>query len=232
MTKPKAAINEDQISPWEIRIAWLLRSLIVFTIIIHIYFGAWLYSILCLLALIIIMIPPFLARTNRVNLPFEIELFVLWWLVVDMTFGRLLGLYDASIWYDKIIHFGNSGLLGLIAFLAIYTLNMTGKIRTGYIINILAIFLVTLGLGALWEILEYVTDSILHGGTQGSPLMAPLSDTMWDLILDGAGGIAGGLLGSWYMSNSSRSLVRWKTFMDITSKKSLADEPITSIKHR
>jgi len=164
------------------------------------------------------MIPPFLARTNRINLPFEIELFVLLWLVLDMTFGRLLGLYEASIWYDKIIHFGNSGLFGLIAFLAIYTLKMTGKIRTGVFINLLAIFLIALGLGALWEILEYITDLILHEDTQGSPLMSPLNDTMWDLILDGIGGLVGGVLGSWYMKHSSRSLVRWKKFMDIVSK--------------
>jgi hypothetical protein len=215
MARSNAVIKDAQISPWEIGAAWILRSLIVFTIVLHMYRGAWLYSLLCLLALILIIIPPVLARTNQVNLPVEIELVVLWWLVADMTLGRLMGLYQTSIWYDKVIHLGNSGLVGLIAFLAIYTLKMLGRLQTGYIINLMAIFLITLGLGALWEILEFFTDLNFHEGAQGSLLLSPLNDTMWDLTLDGVGGIVGGVLGSWYMKSSSRSLVRWKAFMNI-----------------
>ena len=215
--------DSTPVSPWEIRVAWILRSLIILTIIFHIYHGAWLYSLLCLMALVFIVIPPLLARTNQVNFPVEIELVVLWWLVADMTLGRLLGLYQSSIWFDKVIHFGNSGLFGLIAFLAIYTLNMTGQLRTGYFINLLAVFLLSLGIGAFWEILEFLTDLIFHEGAQGSPLMSPLNDTMWDLILDGVGGIIGGVLGSWYMMRSTRSLSRWKFFMEIFSRR-IADE--------
>lgn len=219
MARSSAVLKDAQVSPWEISVAWVLRSLIVFTIVLHIYHGAWLYSLLCLLALILIMTPSILARTNQVNLPIEIELVVLWWLVADMTFGRLMGLYQNSIWYDKVIHLGNSGLFGLIAFLAIYTLKMTDRLQTGFMINLLAIFLFTLGLGALWEIFEFISDLIFHEGAQGSLLMSPLNDTMWDLILDGLGGIIGGTLGSWYMKFSSRSLARWKAFMNIISRR-------------
>lgn len=215
----KPTKNILDISPWEIKTAWVLRSLIILTIVWHTYHGAWLYSLLCLLALVLIIIPPFLAKTNKVNIPVEIELVVLWWLVADMTFGRLLGLYQTSIWYDKIIHLGNSGLFGLIAFLAIYALKMTGQLQTGYFINLLAIALLTLGLGAFWEILEYITDLIFKEGAQGSPLMSPLNDTMWDLILDGLGGLVGGIIGSWYMKSSKRSLARWRTFMNIVSRR-------------
>jgi hypothetical protein len=211
--------SSSEIRPWEIAAAWLLRSLIVFTIGLHLYRGAWLYSLLCFLALILIMIPPFIARTNQVNLPVEIELVALWWLVADMTLGRLMGLYQTSIWYDKVIHLGNSGLFALIAFLTVYTLKTIGQLKTGYLINLFAIVLVTLGLGALWEILEFVTDSFFHQGAQGSVILSPLNDTMWDLILDGAGGLVGGLLGSWYMKKSGRSLSRWKAFMTIVSRR-------------
>lgn len=212
------------ISPWEIKAAWILRSLIFITVIWHFYHGAWLYSLLCLLALILVLVPTLLARSNKVNIPVEIELVALWWLVADMTFGRLMGLYQSSLWYDKVIHLGNSGLFGIIAFLAIYTLKMIGQLQTGYFINLCAIFLLTLGLGAFWEILEYITDLIFQQGAQGSPLLSPLNDTMWDLILDGLGGIVGGVLGSWYMKCSSRSLARWKIFMNIFSRRVVYDQ--------
>ncbi|MEA3247304.1 MAG: hypothetical protein U9Q74_14215, partial [Gemmatimonadota bacterium] len=45
-------------------------------------------------------------------------------------------------------------------------------------------------------------------GAQGSPLLSPLDDTMWDLILDGVGGALGGLAGSTYIRRSRRSAAR------------------------
>lgn len=134
-----------------------------------------------------------------------------------MTLGRMLDLYEAVPLYDKFIHFGNSGLLALLSFLAIYTLRMTCRIQTGFFLNVSGIFLLTLGAGALWEILEFASDALFRQGAQGSPLMAPLEDTMWDLIVDGLGGLIGGLLGAWYMRVSGRSAARWKSFMALAS---------------
>lgn len=202
---------------WEIRLAWLLRSLILATAAFHLYQGALLYTLLCLAALTLMVAPPLLARTSRLNIPVEIELFVLWWLVTDMTLGRVLDLYEAVPLYDKLIHFGNSGLLALLSFLAIYTLRMTCRIQTGFFLNVSGIFLLTLGAGALWEILEFASDALFGQGAQGSPLMAPLEDTMWDLIVDGLGGLIGGLIGGWYMRVSRRSAARWKSFMAVVS---------------
>lgn len=202
---------------WEIRLAWVLRGLILATAAVHLYQGALLYTLLCLAALTLMVVPPLLARTSRLNIPVEIELFGLWWLVTDMTLGRVLDLYEAVPLYDKVIHFGNSGLLALLSFLAIYALRMTCRLQTGFFLNVSGIFLLTLGAGALWEILEFASDGLFGQGAQGSPLMAPLEDTMWDLILDGLGGLIGGLLGAWYMRASRRSAARSKSFMATVS---------------
>lgn len=202
---------------WEIRAAWLLRALIVLTALFHISRGEWLYSVLCGVALVLMIIPPLIARSSRLNIPLEIELLVLWWLVTDMTAGRVLALYEAGILYDKLIHFGNSGLFAIVSFLGVYTLEMTGKIRTGMLLNVAGIFLITLGIGALWEILEFASDALFAQGAQGAPSMSPLDDTMWDLIVDGAGGLIGGILGAWYMKRSRRSLERWRQFVTVVS---------------
>jgi hypothetical protein len=210
--------SDSETAPaWEIWLAWALRALILATATYHLYLGDLLYSLLCLAALMLMVAPPLLAHTSRLNIPVEIELFVLWWLVTDMTLGRMLDLYEAVPLYDKIIHFGNSGLLALLSFLAIYTLRMTCRIQTGFFLNVSGIFLLTLGAGALWEILEFASDALFRQGAQGSPLMAPLEDTMWDLIVDGLGGLIGGLLGAWYMRVSGRSAARWKSFMALAS---------------
>jgi hypothetical protein len=63
---------------------------------------------------------------------------------------------------------------------------------------------VTLGIGALWEIVEFGFDQLPEvwiGETrwQGSPNMPPNTDTMVDLILGGVGGLVGALGGVWYV---------------------------------
>ena len=212
-----AEIDRDEpgvAAPWEIRLAWLLRALILVTGAFHLLEGAVLYGLLCFGALALILAPSLVVRSTRLTIPVEIELFVLWWLVTDMTLGRFLDLYGTLPLYDKAIHFGNSGLLAIISFLAIYALRMTCRIRTGFVLNLTAIFLLTLGAGALWEIVEFGIDAALSAGAQGSPVMAPLEDTMWDLIVDGLGGLLGGLLGALYMRHSKRSRARWNRFVD------------------
>lgn len=206
-------------SRWEIRLAWLLRALILLTAVVHAAQGAWLYVLLCLVAIALVVIPARMARSSAANLPVEIELVLLWWLVADMTLGRLAALYDTSDWFDKALHLGNSVLLGMLGFLAVYILHFTGKFPGGKIVSGVIIVVLTLGIGAFWEILEYVSDVFFAKGAQGSPLQAPLDDTMWDLILDGVGGLIGGVLGPIYMRHSKRSRCRMRAFAEIIAGK-------------
>lgn len=197
---------------WEIRAAWLLRAALVATALAHIVGGDALYGIFCLAAVALALIPALLARSSAGNFPVAIEVALLWIVAADMTLGQLAGLYGRLPWYDKALHLGSSALLGMVAFLAVYMLHFIGRSRIHIWIDAAAIVLLTLGLGALWEIGEYAIDHVLARATQGAPGMAALDDTMWDLILDGAGGLVGGLLGPLYMSHSRESCRRIERF--------------------
>lgn len=197
---------------WEIRLAWLLRLLIVATATVHVLQGKYLYALLCASVIAVLVAPPILARTSRANIPVELELAALWGAVSDMTLGRLAGLYVGTAWYDKLIHFGNSLLIGLLAFLIVYALQYTGRLRASTFVYSLIILLLALGIGAVWEIAEYVADLAFQEGAQGSPTMGGLDDTMWDLILDGAGGLLGAFLGSFYLRWSKRTARQIEAF--------------------
>lgn len=202
-------------SIWEVRLAWVFRAIIAVTAVVHVFQGEILYVLVCLLALVLVATPPLLARSQRANIPVELELMVLWWLVADMALGRVASLYETSSWFDKALHFTNPMMLGMLAFLTIYALHLTGRLRISPLLMGVVIALLTLGFGALWEIVEYLSDAGVGRGAQGSPVMSPLDDTMWDLILDGTGGALGALLGASYVRYSRRSCRRVAGFVEL-----------------
>lgn len=215
MSEPELSSSCQPATRWEQRLAWGLRAAILATAAIHVYFGEYMYVLMCLIAVPVVLTPPLLAQTGKANVPIELELTLLWWIVADMTLGRVAMLYEKWVWFDKLLHFGNSVVLGTVAFLFIYALYMTGRLRTSTLVQGLLIFLVTLGLGGFWEIVEYLADLTFEHGAQGSPVMAPLDDTMWDLIFDGAGGLLGAILGPWYIAWSERSDCRINAFAEL-----------------
>lgn len=192
----------------EIAAGWMLRAAILATAAAHAVRGDVIYGVYCALAAGISIIPALVARSARAAWPIEIDLVYLWFLLSDATLGNLGGLYTRIAWYDKALHIGSSILVGVIAFYAVYLAHFLGRTSRHPWIDGVAILLVTLGLGALWEIAEYTVDQVLHRSTQGSPAQGPLDDTMWDLILDGLGGVVGAVVGPLYMHRSRRSRAR------------------------
>lgn len=153
---------------WEIGAAWLLRVFIVGTAAAHVAQGKYLYALLCVVVIALLVAPPLLARSSRANVPIELELLALWGAVGDMTLGRLADLYGGTVWFDKALHFGNSVLIGIVAFLFVYALRFTGRLRTSVGVDALVILLLALGIGALWEIAEYVADLVFAEGARAS----------------------------------------------------------------
>jgi len=95
MTAPRDLSHRPPNSPraWEVTLAWLFRVLIVATGAIHVLQGKYMYALMCAAVIIVLVVPPLLARTSRANMPVELELASLWAAVSDMTLGRLAGLY-------------------------------------------------------------------------------------------------------------------------------------------
>jgi hypothetical protein len=175
------------------------------------------YGVFCLVGVLITLLPAIHARRLDARVPLELELALLWLMLADMTLGNGLDLYHRFTWFDKILHFSSSILVALIGFLVIYVLHLTQRTRFRPWIDGAMILLVTLGLGALWEIAEYTVDQLFGRATQGAPNLSALDDTMVDLILDGIGGVIGALLGPLYIKHSKRSRRAAEHFAELLS---------------
>jgi hypothetical protein len=179
------------------------RVAILGTAIAELATGDLPYGVFCLGALVLTLVPALHARQLDAGIPLPIELALLWLMIADMTLGNALGLYGLT-WYDKAVHLSSSVLIGTIGFLAIYVLHMTGDRKFHPWLDGVAILLVTLGLGAIWEMSEFLVDQLFSRRTQGSPTMGPLTDTMADLFLDAVGGLIAAVFGALFLRRSKR----------------------------
>ncbi|HEU4613222.1 MAG TPA: hypothetical protein VFS15_14125 [Kofleriaceae bacterium] len=199
---------------WELITAWALRVALVASGIAFLVREDWGFGVFCFLAVALVAAPMIVSRTSQFVWPIEVELVLLTLVTAHATLGYLFGFYARLAVFDKILHFSDSMLIGFLAFLAVYVAHYIRSDRTHRWIDVIAIFLITLGLGALWEICEFVADQWFGTHTQGSPDMSRINDTMWDLIVDGAGGVLAAILGPIYMHHSRRTRARVRTFAD------------------
>lgn len=127
----------------------------------------------------------------RFYLPLVIayEIFVILALVV----GCLWGVYDMNTYYDKIVHVGSGILFALLAH------NLLAEAKGNHlnlVWTFITVFAFSMMLGGIWEIWEFSFDALLGENTQhwmGFEGREVLFDTMFDIICDCVGGIAGGI---------------------------------------
>lgn len=161
----------------------LLRFTILATVVAVLARGDAYYAAFCLLALGAVTV----AGCWRV--PIELEVGVLGLMFLDMTVGNALGVYRLLPWFDKALHVAVAALLGGVVFAV-----LAAQRRVPRWLAAVATVLLTLGIGAVWELAEYGVDHTLARRTQTSPTMTAHDDTMIDLALDAVGGTLGVLL--------------------------------------
>lgn len=162
-----------------------------------------LVGVAIMLALVAISFPGLVTRNYIKALPIEFELILFIMVLLQLIVGETLNFYDYVPYYDKLVHFSLPFFLGFIAAMIAYTMYVTGSLRAKPIPTMIIVIFITLGIGALWEIIEYLSDVFLGTYLQGSLTSPPLVDTMNDLIIDTLGGIFGSLLAVFYIRRES-----------------------------
>jgi len=137
-------------------------------------------STLLLVFLLVVIVKKFFKPSN-----FYMSLILL--MAYLEIFGEryALGFYHIFFYYDKFLHI----IFGVIIFL--FAFDLIGREKTGVskISNYSLGLFTTMGVGAIWEIIEYSYDHLMNFNmklqgvfSSGTLVMAGLDDTMWDLI--------------------------------------------------
>lgn len=155
------------------------------------------------LILCISFLPLVLKRRYSLRIPHEFELLAIVFLFAALFLGEVHDYYLRYWWWDLVLHAGAGLLLGIVGFLLVYVLNADQDIELNLHPGFMGLFAFafSMAFAAVWEIFEFSMDG-LFGLTMQKPMLndpSGLTDTMWDLIVDGAGAAVIAVVGYGYL---------------------------------
>lgn len=204
MHKKSCPIDFSQVPSWKMYLRGFLRIIILINALYHVFLGEFFFGFLALFALIILLVPRFFTKNRICVIPVDMEILFLIVIFFELIVADAYSFYSLVPYYDKFMHFLVSFIVGLLGMMIIYTFYALGKLQASSGVMFALIVLITMGLGAGLEMVEYFYDQALYplighylptGLTQGSMVASPLADTMEDLFVDTLGGILGAAIG-------------------------------------
>ena len=151
------------------------------------------------LFLIVSFLPNFLKRLD-LDIPDFIYIIFIIFCVAHFFCGEILGFFVKIKWWDSVLHTFSGMIIALLSFSLI---NLLNKHSEDFHLNIwfaaLFAFSLTVSIGVIWEIIEFISDSWFNTNMQrayvstmsgrGAGLLGQeaIIDTMKDLILDAIG---------------------------------------------
>ncbi|HJP37494.1 MAG TPA: hypothetical protein QF901_16075 [Gammaproteobacteria bacterium] len=171
--------------------------------------GNWLTASATLGVVVVTFLPVALGQRFDVRIPPEFALLAVVFVYASLFLGEVRGYYLKYWWWDILLHTGSGLLLGIFGFLLVHVMNEKEDLHLSMKPSFVALFafLFAVGMGVLWEIVEFAMDQTFGTNMQKSGLV----DTMWDLIVDGLGALTISILGYGYLrtSGSESFLERW-----------------------
>lgn len=149
-------------------------------------------SLVCLASIHI----PFLCKKLNIEIPNLLESYFILFLFCTIFLGGGLEFYDLIPHWDDFLHLNSGILFGCIGFILVKVLNRNHKtLFFSPIFIALFAFCFAITIGTVWEICEFITDTITNGNNQsymledGTILIghAAIIDTMKDTMLNTLG---------------------------------------------
>lgn len=141
----------------------ILRVLVVGIMVRAIYLRRWDQVLYCSLALIEFMIPSFVERRLKIELPSTLEIIVLLFIFAGEIMGEIGQFYHKIQAWDLILHTINGFLMGAIGVALIDVFNKHPSINfslSPFFVAFVA-FCFSITIGVLWEFTEYTADRLL-----------------------------------------------------------------------
>lgn len=173
----------------------LLKASLAAAIAWALVYGKWEIFFFGILTMLLMFIPELIESRVKVELPAEFDLAIVGFLYMSIFLGEAINAYETFWWWDAVLHTGSGIILSFAGFLLLFIKVKQGKLQASPWLLGIIIFSLGMAFGGVWEIFEFAVDMIFGTNMQKSGLI----DTMWDLIVDGAGALVMAFIGARYI---------------------------------
>jgi hypothetical protein len=164
------------------RLYLILRGLVIASGIAAFCERRYEYVAMCALVLLLFLMPSFLERELRIELPSTLEKIILLFAFSAEILGEMQSFYIRFAWWDTMLHTLNGFLCAAIGFALVDILNTNPRIKFNLSPFFLAVmaFCFSMTVGVLWEFFEFGMDCFFHFDMQKDTILHTISSVMLD----------------------------------------------------
>ncbi len=157
-------------------IYWILRFLVVATMVLRFLDRDYQSVLICVLTLVLFFLPSLIERKFHVDLPDTLEIVILCFIFAAEILGEIREFYVLVPHWDTALHTINGFLFAAIGFSIVNLLNENKRISMSLSPFYMAVaaFCFSMTIGVLWEFFEWGMDVFFHTDMQ--------KDTIWNAI--------------------------------------------------
>jgi len=150
-----------------IAVYFTLRALVILCMILEFLRGDLNNACLCLLSLILFLIPFFLERKLKIELPNTLEIIIMLFIFSAEILGEINNFYGSIPYWDTMLHTINGFIAAGVGFALIDLLNQNTKsVNLSPIFVAIVSFCFSMTIGIIWEFFEYSADKYFNTDMQ------------------------------------------------------------------
>ena len=163
----------------------ILRVFVIIIAVLSFVAGNMENFFLCILSLVLFLLPAFVERKFKVNLPDALEIIVLLFIFAAEILGEISSFYVRVPHWDTMLHTVNGFLFAAIGFAMVDVLNRSSRVKFNLSPVYLAItaFCFSMTVGIVWEFFEFGMDMLLELDMQKDTVVNNISSVTFDTSL-------------------------------------------------
>lgn len=157
----------------------LLRFLVILVMVRQIFLHNYWNAFLCILVLMQFLIPYFITKKLKIELPSIFEIIILLFIFSSEVLGEIQNFYGVFKHFDTVLHTLNGFLCAAVGFSLIDLCNNNSeKFNLSPLYLTIVAFCFSMTIGVLWEFLEYSIDKVMLSDMQKDKLVTKIS-SVW-----------------------------------------------------
>lgn len=153
-TKPKRAV---------VAVYWILRLIVIAVMVMTVIHKDYESTFVCVLVLILFMLPRFVERNFRIELPSTLEIIILVFIFAAEILGELKSYFITYPHWDTALHTTTGFISAAFGFALVDLLNRNKpqQFKLSPVFLALVAFCFSMTVGVLWEFFEYTGDRVM-----------------------------------------------------------------------